>query len=96
MEKVIVKEIREGKWKEKEEKWAKWATKLGFCSRLSSLEMCRKVCWSRIHCNLNSNSCNWGGWQLLAKVSGKFTCRSIEVWGMNLGYTIRIQQHVRL
>jgi hypothetical protein len=44
MEKVIAKEIREGKWKEKEEKWANWATKLGFCSRLSSLEMCRKVC----------------------------------------------------
>jgi hypothetical protein len=30
MEKVVAKEIREGKWKEKEEKWAKWATKLGF------------------------------------------------------------------
>jgi hypothetical protein len=30
MEKVVAKEIREGKWKEKEEKRAKWATKLGF------------------------------------------------------------------
>jgi hypothetical protein len=29
MEKVVVEEIREGKWKEKEEKWTKWTTKLG-------------------------------------------------------------------
>jgi hypothetical protein len=30
MEKVAIKEIRKGKQKEKEDKWTKWAPKLGF------------------------------------------------------------------
>jgi len=30
MEKVVVEEIKEGKWKEKEEKRVKWVIKLGF------------------------------------------------------------------
>jgi hypothetical protein len=30
MEKAFAKKIRENKWKEKEEKWVKWVTKLSF------------------------------------------------------------------
>jgi hypothetical protein len=47
MEKVVAKEIKEGKWKEKEEKQTKWATKLGFVANWVVRKCVKKCVWTQ-------------------------------------------------
>jgi hypothetical protein len=42
MKKVVAKEIRESKWKEKEEKQAKWVIKLGFVANWVARKCAKK------------------------------------------------------
>jgi hypothetical protein len=92
MEKENVEEIEEGKQKEKEDKWVKWA--VGFDSTIDQVvwNFWWEMCYNIFHCNLDSSNCSWSGQLFSSWFSNRLWIDWHRYKGMNLGHTIWVQQ----
>jgi hypothetical protein len=60
MDKVVIEEIKKGKRKIWEDKWAKRIKKLGMITDITVIKITKMFVKSKIYYNMDSNSCQRG------------------------------------